>query len=146
MIKSRLKNRFRKTRSDENWLIYKTQGKLWTKLLRRTKEDYFSKLNPKLVLGNKNFWRTIKPYFSDKGNFYNKTMISEKDYIVSDNRRLSEISNEHFINITKTLDLKPSIISTTTSLPEIIETFKDHPSIKKYFLCKGRSVSSSFIL
>ena len=58
-------------------------------------------------------------------------MISEKDCIVSDNRRLSEIFNEHFINITKTLDLKPSIISTPTSLPEIIETFKDHRTIKK---------------
>ena len=58
-------------------------------------------------------------------------MISEKDCIVSDKRRLSEIFNEYFINITKTLDLKPSIISTTTSLPEIIETFKDPPSIKK---------------
>ena len=50
--------------------------------------------------------------------------------IVRDDRRLSEIFNEHFINITKTLDLKPSIISTTTtSLPKIIETFKDHPTI-----------------
>ena len=51
-------------------------------------------------------------------------MISEKDCIVSDDRRLSEIFNEHFINITKTLDLKPSISPTTTSIPEIIETFK----------------------
>ena len=49
--------------------------------------------------------------------------------IVRDDRRLSEIFNEHFINITKTLDLKPSTISTTTSLPKIIETFKDHPAI-----------------
>ena len=60
-------------------------------------------------------------------------MISEKDCIVSDDRRLSEIFNEHFINITKTLDLKPSIISTTTSLPKILDTFKDHPSINKNF-------------
>ena len=114
--------------------------------LRKTKKDYFSKLNPRLVSGNKNFWRAIKPDFSDKGNFSNKIMISEKDCIVSDDRRLSEICNENFINITKTLDLKPSIISTTTSLPEIIETFKDHLVLRKNFLCEGRSVSSSFIL
>ena len=57
-------------------------------------------------------------------------MISEEDCIVLDDRRLSEIFNTHFINITKTLDLKPSIISTTKRLPEIIETFKDHHSIK----------------
>ena len=60
-------------------------------------------------------------------------MISEKDFIVSDDRRLSEIFNEHLINISKTVDLKPSIIPTIASLPETIETFKDHPSIKKIF-------------
>ena len=38
-------------------------------------------------------------------------MISEKDCIVSDDNRLPEICNEHFIIITKTLDLKQSIIS-----------------------------------
>ena len=96
-------------------------------------------VNQNLKSDNKNFWRTFKPYFSDKGKFFNKIMISEKDCIVS------EIFNTHFINITKTLDLKPSIISTNKSVPEIIETFKDHPSIKKIFFQEGRSVTSSFI-
>ena len=73
-------------------------------------------------------------------------MISEKDCIVSDDRRLSEIFNTRFINITKTLNLKPRIISTTKSILEIVETFKDHPSIKIFFLCEGRSVNSSLIL
>ena len=59
-------------------------------------------------------------------------MISEKD-IVSDDIRLSEIFNAHFISITKTLDLKPSIISTNKSVPDIIETFQGQPSIKKMF-------------
>ena len=73
-------------------------------------------------------------------------MISEKDCIVSDDRRLSEIFNTRFINITKTLNLKPSIISTTKSILEIFETFKDHPSIKIFFLFEGRSVKPSLIL
>ena len=60
-------------------------------------------------------------------------MISEKDCIASDDRRLSETIYAHFISITKALDLKPSIISTNKSVPEIIETPKDHPSIKKMF-------------
>ena len=72
------------------------------------------------------------PYFSGKENFSNKIMISEKD-IVSDDIRLSEIFNAHFISITKTLDLKPSIISTNKSVPDIIETFQGQPSIKKIF-------------
>ena len=144
MIKCRLKNRFHKIRSDENWLLYKTQRNLCTKLLRKTKKDYFSKLNPKLVSDNKTFWRNIKPCFSDKRNFSNKITISEKVSIVSDDRRLSEIFNEHFININKTLDLKPSIVSTTTSRPEIIETFKDHPTIKKIFSLRREECQFKF--
>ena len=72
MIRSRLRNRFNKTTPDKNWTLYKTQKNLCTKLLRKTKKDNFSKVNPKLVSDNKNFWRTIKPYFSDKENFSNK--------------------------------------------------------------------------
>ena len=43
MIRSRLKNRFNKTRSDENWSIYKTQRNFCTKLLRKTKKRLFFK-------------------------------------------------------------------------------------------------------
>ena len=115
-------------------------------MLKNTNKDYFSKLNPKLVLGNKNFWRTIKPYFLDQGKLQgsNKIMISEKNCLVSDDRRLFDMFNEHFININKTLDLKPSIISTTTSLPKIIETFKDHPSIKKIFSLQKKECQFMF--
>ena len=74
-------------------------------------------------------------------------MISEKVFIVSDNRGLSETFKEHLINIAKTLDLKPSIISTSKRFQEIIEFLKDHPSIKEVFSLLGEeSVSSSFIL
>ena len=71
-------------------------------------------------------------------------MISQNDCRVSDDRRLSENFNEHFISITKILDLKPSIISTTTSLPETIETFKDHPSIKKFFSLRREECQFKF--
>ena len=54
------------------------------------------------------------------------------------------IFNEDFINITKTLDLKPSIIPTTTSLPEIIETFKDYCSIKKLFSLRKEECQFKF--
>ena len=72
------------------------------------------------------------------------TKFSEKDCIVSDDRRLSEIFNTHFISITKTLDLKPIITSTNKSVPEIIETFKDHPSIKKIFSLRREECQFKF--
>ena len=76
------------------------QRNFCTKLLRNTQKDYFLKINPKLISNNKNFWRTIRPYFSETGKVSNETMISEKDCIVFDDRRLSKIFNTHLINIT----------------------------------------------
>ena len=38
-----LKKHSNKTRSDQNWLHYKTQRNFFTKFLRKTKKDYFSK-------------------------------------------------------------------------------------------------------
>ena len=72
MIRSRLKNRFHKTRSDENWLLYKTQRNLCTKLLRKTKKDYFSKLNPKLVLAIKTSGELLNPISQTKATFLTK--------------------------------------------------------------------------
>ena len=39
----RLKKHFNKTRSDENWFLYKAQMKICTKLLRKTKKYYVLK-------------------------------------------------------------------------------------------------------
>lgn len=71
-------------------------------------------------------------------------MIWEKDCIVSEDRGLSEISNWHFVIITKTLDIKTNIISTTKSLPKIFETFKDHSSIKNFFSFRGEECQFKF--
>ena len=72
MIGSRLKNRFHKTRSDENGLLYKTQRSLCTKLLRKTEKDYFSKMNPKLVLENKTSGKLLYPISQRKATFLAK--------------------------------------------------------------------------
>ena len=71
-------------------------------------------------------------------------MISEKVFTVSVGIELSEIFNDHFLNITKTLDLKPDIISTTTSLPEIIGAFQDNPALNFFFVREGVSVQVPF--
>ena len=63
-------------------------------------------------------------------------MVLEEDCIVSDNSGPSEIFHHGYfiITTTKTLDLKLSINSTTTSLSQIIKAFKDHAIInKEYF-------------
>ena len=114
------------------------------KLLRKTKKDYFSKINPKLVSGNNFFRRNIKPYFSDKSNFSNIKMISEKDCVVSDDRRPSGIFNEHFIDIAETLDLKPSIFLPLQVFPKLLKLLKIIAALKNLIETGGVSIQVWF--
>ena len=63
-------------------------------------------------------------------------MLLEKDWKVSYYRRLFEIFDEHFIYITKTLNLKASTISITTCFSEIIDAFNDHSSTIHFFFLR----------
>ena len=67
MTHSRLKNIYNKKRSYDNWDKYKKQRNLSVKLLPKTKQDYFNNIDIKSFSDTKKFWKTIKPYFSNKG-------------------------------------------------------------------------------
>ena len=66
LTRSRLRNRYNKLRSDENWKAFKKQRNTCVKLLREAKTSYYGNLNLKLSTDNRKFWRTVKPLFSDK--------------------------------------------------------------------------------
>ena len=44
MLRSKLKNKYNKNRSTENWDNYKRQRNVFVKLLRNTKRNYFDNL------------------------------------------------------------------------------------------------------
>ena len=60
-----------------------------------------AKLNVKDVADNKLFWKNVKPYFSDKGSNSTKITLVEKDIIITDEKQIANIMNEHFVTITK---------------------------------------------
>ena len=80
---------------------------------------------------DKKFWKTIRPYFSDKR--YNQTRITivEKDSIITDENKIATLMNNYLINITKNLDLKPSTVPNTSNNDEITKHFDDHISVCK---------------
>ena len=124
MLRSRLKNNFNKQRSDENWDNYKKQRNFCVKLLRQTKEKYFSDTNVKSISDNKKFWKTIKPFFSNKGLNTNKMILVEDNEIVLEKEIMASIMNNYFINITTHLKVKLTKIDPKTNLESIIDTSK----------------------
>ena len=142
MLRSRLKNNFNKQRSDENWDNYKKQRNFCVKLLRQTKEKYFSDINVKSISDNKKFWKTIKPFFSNKGLNTNNMMLVEDNEIVREEEIIANIMNNYFTNITTHLKLKPTKIDPKTNLESIIDTFKNHESVQRIKLANFYSKSS----
>ena len=78
-----LKNNFNKNRNHENWCKYKTQRNYCVNLLRKSKKQYFSNINVSDVTDNKSFWKSVKPYFSNKGSNSNKITQVENDPIIN---------------------------------------------------------------
>ena len=72
-----------------------------SKSLKKDKKQYFAKLNVKDVADNKLLWKNVKPYFSHKSSNSTKITLVEKDIIVTDEKQIANIMNEHFVIITK---------------------------------------------
>ena len=111
MTRSRLKNRFNKNSSAKIWNSYKEQRNFCLKLLRQTKEKYFNNINVKKVSDNKNFWKSDKPFFSNKGLNSNNILLVEENEIVNDDGKIATIMNRYFTNIPKYMNFKENKIS-----------------------------------
>ena len=101
MLRSNLKNNFNKQRSDENWDNHRKQRNYCVKLLCQTKEKYFSNINVKSISDKKKFWKTIKPFFSNKRLNTNNMMLVEDNGRVREEEIIANIINNYFINITQ---------------------------------------------
>ena len=113
---SNLKKNLNSNKNNENWCKYKTQGNYCVNLLRISKKRYFSNINVIDVTDNKSFWKSAKPYFSNKGFNSNNITLVENDAIITNNRIISKTMNRLFINTTKTLNLKPFKNSSDTDI------------------------------
>ena len=62
---------------------------------------------------NKTFWKTVRPFLCNKGTHNNHDIIlDENGELIKDNREISEILNDFFVNIVEQITgMKPSQVS-----------------------------------
>ena len=92
-------------------------------MLKKAKKNYFTNLNIKEITDTKTFWKTIKSSFNETSSSSSKITLSEKGFVLSGNKKLYNKMNNYFINITKTLNLKPYKCSNTMNIIETISKF-----------------------
>ena len=92
MKRSRLRNNFLMTKSQEDRLKYNKQRNFCKKLLRTTKKQYFSNIDIKKVVDNRSFWKTVSPLFSTKCSKSDKIILNENDKCVSNDDEVCQLS------------------------------------------------------
>ena len=133
MNRSRLRNKYNKNRTNENWSNYARQRNLCVKILKKSKKHYFENLDVKKVTDTKIFWNTIKPLISNKSKSTNSITLIEDQKILKHEEKIANTLNKYFSTLTKKLKLKPQkkLRTSKKEIKKIINSFKDNPSIKK---------------
>ena len=122
----------------DKWEKYRKLRNDCVKLTKKVKREYFERLKINSVNDNKIFWKTVKPFFTDKNKKNGKIVLVEDNRIITDNVKNAEIFNEYFVNITQNLDIPditkevlPIEVEYIDPIDKIIYNYSKHPSIIK---------------
>ena len=102
-------------------------------------------LGVKCLTSNRKFWKTVKPPFSEKIQASSKINLLENEVLVTDDRKVADISTEYFIDITEALGIPEpkDILIPIDGLCDPVETaikkYSSHPSMELIYMNKTSS-------
>ena len=150
MKRTRLKNNYLKDKTEANHAAFKKQRNKCVSLLRKTKKLYFANLKNSDVCDNKKFWKSVKPLFNEQTVSTDTISLIEQNVVVSEDAKVSEIFNEFFGSAVTNLNIPPyeplldSLSPSGDPILNIIDKYKDHPSILKINEINPREPTFSF--
>ena len=132
MLRSRLRNKFLKIKTEEYKRLYNKLRNLCVTLLRKAKRNYFAELDNRILKDKRKFWKTVNPLFSEEP--YQKefmTVISkDMEEPITKNKELAETFNSFFSSMVDNFKIEYDINrqSNVSTRPDpvlrAIETFK----------------------
>lgn len=105
---------------------------------KKVKKEYYNNLDLHIFQDSKTFWKTIRPFFSDKQKDYQRVFVLiENDELTSNDKEVAENFNNYFIDVIENLNIEPYIdeaeteILSCTDIEAIINKYQNHPSVIK---------------
>ena len=135
MLRSKLKNHFLETKTQEFKTWYNKQRNLCVSITRKAKRSYYVNLGVKGITDSKKLWATVKPLYSSKIKLTEYIKLEENEEIISKGKELAKIFNEVFVNIVPNLGKNTNhsfLINTENEhdpIEKAIVKYKIHPSI-----------------
>ena len=103
---SKLKNKYNRNKTNENWNAYKHQRNKCVAILRKSKLIYYRNLDTQNLADNRKFWKAVKPVLTDKVQGSPMINLLENGELVKNDLRIAQILNEYFTNNTDELEIK----------------------------------------
>ena len=91
MLRSKLRNQFLKTKTQEPKMKYNKQRNLCVSITRKVKRSYNKTLHLKDVIDSKKFWDIVKPLFSNKMKSTEYIALKKNGKIISNDKELARI-------------------------------------------------------
>ena len=134
MKRSKLESKFVKNKTSENLKSYKKQRNFCSKLYKKERKKYYERLDLNNVTDNKKFWKTVKPFLSDKVTTFPQITLVESDEIISNESKVANSFSNLFENAIHSLGIKTNESSNDNySLKNPVEIaikkYEQHPSI-----------------
>ena len=108
-VKNMFRRKFYKCKSSANWEIYRQHRNNVTEQRRSCMKEYVRNTCAKSN-GGKEFWRCIKPLISNKNITKNSDIIlTENDNVINKQEDVSNLINDYYVNVTKTIGYEDSI-------------------------------------
>ena len=137
MKRSQLENKYIRNSTVENMNKYKKHKNFCSKLYKKERKKFYSQLDIKNITDNKLFWKTMKPFLSDKCTYASKISLVHNDNVISDDQELADIFNNFLEQALDNLGIQEYQIDHNININSIsddpidyvIAKYKNHPSI-----------------
>ena len=129
MLRSKTRNRYLKTKTEEDKIKYKKQRNICVSMLRKAKRRYYENLDLSNRFKGKDFWKAVKPLFGDKVKSRSTITLVDDTNVITDEKEIADTFNKFYVNIVSSLGISKTNCSHLSNLKEIENRFENHPSI-----------------
>jgi len=137
MKRKEFQTRYYRTKSNQDFEIFKKQRNHVSRLYKKVKKDYYHSLDDNVILERNNFWKHIKRAFSDNERYMQKLTLVSNGKIISDDKEQADTFMEFFAKAVDNLQILENrhLLNEDSQgqgdIENIISKFKYHPSILK---------------
>ena len=140
MVRSKLRNKYLKSRFETDKQKYNKQRSHCVKLLHLKKQQYYECLDISKITDNKIFWKAISPLFSNKGYSINSRItLLENGEVLSEEAKAADTFNEFFSNVVKELKIENDdnlLADDIKKTDPVLKAIKKIQKSSKYFANK----------